>query len=76
MVMGIQKQFGLRIKELRQSQGLSQEALALKAGIDRTYMTSVENGKRNVSIQNIYKIVQSLNIPLNEFFTSNLFENK
>ncbi len=76
MVMDIQKQFGLRIKELRQSQGLSQEALALKAGIDRTYMTSVENGKRNVSIQNIYKIVQSLNIPLNEFFTSNLFENK
>lgn len=71
--MDIQKQFGLRIKELRQLKGLSQEALAFKAGIDRTYMTSVENGKRNVSIKNIEKIINALEISLSEFFNSQLF---
>ncbi len=72
--MDIQLQFGLRIKELRQSKGLSQEALAYKAGIDRTYMTSVENGKRNVSIKNIEKILNALEISLTDFFNSPLFQ--
>ncbi len=72
--MDIQKQFGLRIKELRQLKGLSQEALAFKAGIDRTYMTSVENGKRNVSIKNIEKILNALEITLTDFFNSPLFQ--
>jgi transcriptional regulator with XRE-family HTH domain len=72
--MDIQKQFGLRIKELRQIRGLSQEALALKAGIDRTYMTSVENGKRNVSIKNIEKILTALEISFSEFYNSPLFK--
>ncbi|WP_321288170.1 helix-turn-helix transcriptional regulator [uncultured Sunxiuqinia sp.] len=74
--MDIQKNFGLRVKELRLRKGISQEALALKAGIDRTYMTSVENGKRNVAIQNICKIIQALDITFADFFTSDLFEIK
>jgi transcriptional regulator with XRE-family HTH domain len=73
--MDLQKQFGLRIKELRQKMGLSQEALAFKAGIDRTYMTGVETGKRNVSVKNIEKIIAALEIPVSEFFNSKLFEN-
>jgi transcriptional regulator with XRE-family HTH domain len=73
--MDLQKQFGLRIKELRQKKGLSQEALAFKAGIDRTYMTGVETGKRNVSVKNIEKIIAALEIPVSEFFNSKLFEN-
>jgi transcriptional regulator with XRE-family HTH domain len=72
--MDLQKQFGLRVKELRLKTGLSQEALAFKAGIDRTYMTGVENGKRNVSAKNIEKIIKSLELPIPEFFSSNLFE--
>ena len=55
--------------------GLSQEALAFKAGIDRTYMTGVETGKRNVSVKNIEKIIAALEIPVSEFFNSKLFEN-
>ncbi len=53
--------------------GLSQEALAFKAGIDRTYMTGVENGKRNVSAKNMEKIIKALELPIPEFFNSNLF---
>ena len=71
--MDIRIKIGLRIKELRKAKGLSQEQLALKAEIDRTYMASVENGKRNVAIVNIEKIVRSLEITLSEFFNSSLF---
>ena len=46
--MEIREKIGIRIKVLRKEAGLSQEGLALKAGIDRTYINSVENGKRNI----------------------------
>jgi len=72
--MDLQKQFGLRVRQLRKEQGLSQEALAFKAEIDRTYMTSVENGKRNVSVQNIEKIINALEISIQDFFSTDIFE--
>lgn len=65
--------FGLRVKELRLEKGLSQEKLANLAGVDRTYMTQVENGKRNISIENIKKICIALDINLSEFFESYYF---
>ena len=67
---------GLRIKEIRKSKDLSQEKLANLVGLDRTYMTSVENGKRNVSIVNIKKICDGLEISLNDFFDSSYFEEE
>lgn len=72
--MNLQIQFGLRVRQLRKEQGLSQEALAFKAEIDRTYMTSVENGKRNVSVQNIEKIINALEISIQDFFSTDIFE--
>ena len=48
--------FANRIKELRNQQGLSQEKFALMIGMDRTYFSSVESGKRNISLLNIKKI--------------------
>jgi transcriptional regulator with XRE-family HTH domain len=66
--MDIQVEIGLRIKEKRKALGLSQEQLALKADIDRTYMTSVENGKRNISIQNIEKIIKALDTTFEDLF--------
>ncbi len=72
--MNLQEQFGKRVRELRLAKGLSQEALALKAEIDRTYMTSVENGKRNVAIQNIGKIISALDISFQDFFSTDIFE--
>lgn len=54
--------FGKRVKELRLQKGISQEKLANIAGVDRTYMTQVENGKRNISIENDMKDMYALNV--------------
>lgn len=71
--MTLQIQLGKRVRELRQLHGLSQEALAFKASIDRTYMTDVENGKRNISIQNIEKVINALEISIADFFNAPVF---
>ena len=60
--------FANRIKELRNQQGLSQEKFALKIDMDRTYYSSVEAGKRNISIKNIKKIADGFGISLEELF--------
>ena len=64
----IAKQLGDRIKELRKETGLSQEKFALKIDMDRTYFATVESGKRNISLQNIEKIANGLNITISELF--------
>lgn len=64
----IQKRIGERIRKLRVQIGLSQEKFALKIGMDRTYFASVELGRRNISIINLEKIANGLNIPLSELF--------
>ena len=64
----IQKNFGLAIKKLREETGLSQEKFALSIGMDRTYYASVEAGKRNISLQNIYKIAQGFDISVSALF--------
>ena len=64
----IQKVVGSRIRELRNRTGLSQEKFALKIEMDRTYLASVESGKRNLSIVNLEKIINGLNVSFVEFF--------
>lgn len=64
----IQKNFGLAIKKYRKQLGVSQEKFALSISMDRTYYASVESGKRNISLQNIEKIANGLNISLSELF--------
>ena len=62
--MDICKKFGDRVRELRVAQGLSQEVLAQKAGLHRTYIGGVERGERNVSLENIQKIAVALKITI------------
>ena len=59
---------GNRIRQLRKELLLSQESLAFKAGLDRTYISSVENGKRNLSIMTLEKITVALECSMAEFF--------
>lgn len=66
--MNIKEKFGYRVKELRQARNLSQEKFALQIDMDRTYLASIESGKRNVSLENISKIASGLEIPLEELF--------
>jgi transcriptional regulator with XRE-family HTH domain len=61
-------ELGKKIKQLRMKKGLSQEKFALEIGMDRTYFASVEAGKRNISICNIKKIADGLEISLSELF--------
>ena len=64
----ITEKVGSRIKELRRALGLSQEKLALKAEVDRTYLAAVEQGKRNPSIKSLEKILKALEVSFGEFF--------
>lgn len=77
LTMLIQVKIGLRIKELREKQNLKQEQLAWQAGVDRTYMNYVENGKRNITVKNLEKIViEGLKISLADFFNDSIFNEK
>ena len=74
--MDMKMKIGLRIKELRTEQNLTQEAVAWKAEVDRTFMNHVENGKRNVSIDTLEKIVCSgLDKSFKDFFNADIFTN-
>lgn len=64
----IKKIFGKRVRELRLNMKLSQEKFALKISMDRTYFSAVESGKRNISLENIKKIADGLNVTLEELF--------
>jgi transcriptional regulator with XRE-family HTH domain len=57
---------GLTIRALRRERGLSQEALAELAQIDRSYMSSVERGLRNVSVLNVARIAAALDVPVRD----------
>ena len=70
--MDIKVAVGRRIKFLRNEIGISQEELADRADIDRTYITSVECGKRNISIVNVEKIARALGVTLSKLFDFNL----
>lgn len=54
--------FGMHFKSLRVTKGLSQEQLALKADLDRTYISGIERGKRNVSLVNLVKLASALEL--------------
>jgi transcriptional regulator with XRE-family HTH domain len=58
--------FGKRLRERRLAKGLSQEAFAAAAGLDRTYISGIERGKRNVSLRNIEVIAKALDSPISE----------
>ena len=66
--MDIKLKVGQRVKELRKQLEISQEALAYKAEVDRTYVTDIENGRRNVSMEILERIVIALEVSFSEFF--------
>jgi transcriptional regulator with XRE-family HTH domain len=73
--MEIKTKIGIRIKELREIQNLSQKDLSYSSDLDRSYIASVENGKRNISIVNIEKIAKALDVTLKDFFNNGKFDN-
>ncbi|XZF13038.1 helix-turn-helix domain-containing protein [Chitinophagaceae bacterium MMS25-I14] len=71
--MEIKRLIADRIKEIRKGKELSQEAIAFKAEIDRTFMSHVERGERNISIETLQKILTALEISFAEFFNHENF---
>ena len=58
--MSDQVRFGANVRRLRNAQGISQEALADRSGIHRTYLGAVERGERNISLKNICRLISAL----------------
>ena len=75
--MDIQERIGRRIKALRTTKELTQEAVAFNADIDRTFMNHIENGRRNVSVATLEKVVyQGLQTNFTDFFNDDMFKAK
>jgi transcriptional regulator with XRE-family HTH domain len=64
----IRERFGSAVKSRREELGLTQEELAGRAGIHRTYLSDVERGTRNVSLLNVERLAAALAVPLSELF--------
>ena len=62
----ILENFGKKVREERLKQGLSQEELAVKAGVHRTYIGMIERAEKNITLVNISKISQALGISISE----------
>ncbi|SDC27431.1 Helix-turn-helix [Paenibacillus sp. UNCCL117] len=71
--MNILEDFGLRLKELRLRSNMSQDMLAARSGLDRTYIGSVERGVRNISLKNIELLCNTLDVDISYFFLHERF---
>lgn len=66
------KEFGKRVRELREKEKLSQEQLAFKSGFHRTYIGMIERGERNISLTNMAVFAKVFDLPLHQLLE---FEN-
>lgn len=64
----VRKEFGQRVRDLRSRGNHSQESFADECGLHRTYVGAIERGERNVSIDNIARIADALDIAIRELF--------
>ena len=64
----VKRRFGARLRQLRNAKDLSQEALALESGLDRSYLGKIERGESNVALVNIHRIAEALKVGAGELF--------
>lgn len=72
--MFILKKFGQRVRQLRYQEGYSQEELADRAGVHRTYIGMIERAEKNITLLKIEKVAKALNIRLTDLFTPEIFD--
>ena len=65
-ISNARRRLGVRVRSSREERGLTQQSLADVIGIDRTYLSGIENGRRNVSFENLVRLARGLGIPLSE----------
>lgn len=66
MSKSLLEKFGQKVREERLKQGLSQEELAAKAGVHRTYIGMIERAEKNITLSNIAKVAQALGLSVSE----------
>ncbi len=64
--MDVGRRIGAKVRELRTAQGLSQEELAARAGLDRTYISQIERAVKNVTVASLDKVAKGLGVTLGE----------
>ena len=64
----IEQKFGLKVKELRMLEHISQEELAFRCQLSKNYVSDVERGRRNISLRSIEKFANGLNVEVKELF--------
>ena len=64
----VQERFGKRLKEVRQEQSFTQEELAHKAGLNRTYIGDIERGEKNLTLESMDRLAIALGIKIRDFF--------
>jgi transcriptional regulator with XRE-family HTH domain len=65
---GVKERFGHAVRKRRQELGISQEELADRAGLHRTYIGDIERGARNLSLENIEKIAKAMEVSISNLF--------
>jgi transcriptional regulator with XRE-family HTH domain len=74
--MTIQERIGKRITELRKAKKLSQQKFAYEADIERSFLTHIEKGRKNISVGTLERIFSALDISFKDFFNAELFKQK
>ena len=72
--MNIKEKFGLKVKQLREEKNFSIEQLANISNVDRNYISDIEKGKRNASIEIIEKVITGLESDFATFFSDKSFK--
>jgi len=73
--MELQEKIGERITQLRKAKKLSQQKFAYVADMERTYLTHIEKGRKNISVTTLQKVLTALEVSAKEFFDSQIFYN-
>lgn len=71
----ISKKIGNRIREIRATLGETQEGIAFKSGIDRTFFNRVERGYDNISVDTLNKVLKAMDVSWSTFFDSVQFKH-
>ena len=66
--MKVEVKFGQRLKDIRNNQNISQEELSFRCGLSKNYISDVERGTRNISLQAIEKLAKGLQVSIKELF--------
>jgi len=73
--MDLKEKIGARIVQLRKEKKLTQQKFAYAADMERTFLTHIEKGRKNISVGTLERLLNALEVSLREFFDDDIFSN-